>query len=208
MTFWYGLGLIGGIHVLAAMSPGPDWLYVTRQTLTRGRTTGLWCSLGIALGLGVHIAYSVFGLAVVVNASEWLMMLIRIFGGVYLIHLGMNGMRSGPMAVQNHDAPEVVMPKESVLLTLWKGMLCNILNPKAPVYFVALFTSVLSPKMPTWQLAVYGIWMMFLQFLWFATVVLFLSVPKFNHFFQTYAHWLNRILGVMMTGLGFKIIVS
>ena len=83
-----------------------------------------------------------------------------------------------------------------------------MLNPKAPVYFVSIFTIVLSPTMPTWQLAVYGAWMMVLQFAWFALVTFLLSMPAINQRFQKAGHWIDRVLGVAMTALGIKVIVS
>lgn len=55
MVFWYGFWLITGIHLLAAISPGPDFIFVSQQTLSRGRTAGVICALGVSLGVGVHI---------------------------------------------------------------------------------------------------------------------------------------------------------
>ena len=55
MEFWHGFLLITGIHLLAAISPGPDFIFVSQQTLSRGRKAGMICALGVALGLGIHI---------------------------------------------------------------------------------------------------------------------------------------------------------
>lgn len=204
MDFWQGFVLITGVHLLAAMSPGPDFVYVSQQTLSRGRTTGLISSIGIALGLGVHIVYSVLGMAALVASSAWLMTAVKIIGGTYLIYLGIQGIRA--RARSTVDLNAATAAPQSVSTALWKGILCNVLNPKAPVYFVSLFTVVLSPEMPMWQLAVYGLWMMLLQALWFAAVVFLLSVPRINRRFQAAGHWVDRILGVAMAGLGVKVI--
>ncbi|WP_207761619.1 LysE family translocator [Caviibacterium pharyngocola] len=156
MEFWHGFLIITGIHILAAMSPGPDFIYVSQQTLSRGRRAGIICALGVALGLGVHILYSVLGLAVVIASASWLLILIKIVGGAYLIYLGYKGLK----AKANKEVTvieKIEVKSESGLKTLWKGFLCNVLNPKAPVYFVSVFTVVLSPSMPLWQLAVYGL---------------------------------------------------
>lgn len=207
MEFWHGFLIITGIHLLAAISPGPDFIYVSQQTLSRGRTAGIICALGVALGLGVHIGYSVLGLAVVIAQAAWLLTAIKIVGGAYLIYLGFKGLR----AKAKHQVTEVVkvsVKPESALNTLWKGFLCNVLNPKAPVYFVSVFTVVLSPDMPLWQLAIYGLWMMILQFAWFATVAFLLSIPSVNGQFQRAGHWIDRVLGAVMVGLGIKVVTS
>lgn len=177
MVFWYGFQLITGIHLLAAISPGPDFIFVSQQTLSRGRTAGVICALGVSLGFGVYI---------------W---------------LGYQGIR----AKANHEVVEIqkmeVVP-QSHLKTLCKGFLCNVLNPKAPIYLVSVFTLVLSPEMPVQQLSAYGVWMIFLLFLWFATVAFLLSIPQINRQFQKAGHWIDRTLGGVMIALGIKVIAD
>ena len=165
MEFWHGFLLITGIHLLAAISPGPDFIFVSQQTLSRGRKAGMICALGVALGLGIHITYSVLGLAVVIAQASWLLTAIKIVGGAYLIWLGVHGLRAKAKK-EVTEVRKIEVAPQSPLKTLWKGFLCNVLNPKAPVYFVSVFTVVLSPDMPLWQLAIYGVWMMVLQFAW------------------------------------------
>ena len=63
MDFWHGFWVITSIHLLAAVLPGSDFVFVSQQTLACERRARLVCALGIALGLGVHIAYSALGLA-------------------------------------------------------------------------------------------------------------------------------------------------
>ncbi|KMK52319.1 MFS transporter [[Actinobacillus] muris] len=205
MDFWQGFIIITGIHLLAAISPGPDFIYVSQQTLSRGRAAGLMCALGGGLGFGVHILYSVLGLAAVIASAAWLLTAIKIAGGAYLIYLGYQGLKAKAKKDVMDISAQQVEP-ESSLRTLWKGFLCNLLNPKAPVYLVSVFTVVLSPEMPMWQLSIYGVWMMFLLFLWFATVAFLLSVPSVNSRFQKAGHWIDRILGGLMVGLGIKVI--
>lgn len=207
MDFWHGFWIITGIHILAAISPGPDFIFVFQQTLSRGQAAGLLCVLGMGLGFGVHILYSVLGLAVVIANAAWLLTLIKIIGGAYLIYLGYHGLR----AKAKNEVVEIVKTEvapESWLKTLWKGFICNVLNPKAPVYLVSVFTVVLSPDMPLWQLSIYGAWMMFLLFAWFATIAFLLSIPSVNRQFQKAGHWIDRVLGFVMVGLGIKVIAS
>ena len=85
MEFWHGFLLITSVHLLAAASPGPDFVLVSQQTLAKGRRTGLICSFGITLGLAVHIIYSVLGLATVIAHSQPLLTAIKWLGGSYLI---------------------------------------------------------------------------------------------------------------------------
>jgi len=206
MELIQGLLLITSIHLLAAASPGPDFVLVSQQTIRNGKFAGLLTSVGIALGLSIHIIYSALGLATVIANSATLLWLIKIAGGLYLVYLGIQGIRSKPSPQTALAQDKLVANKPIKMISM--GFLCNVLNPKAPVYFVALFTMVLSPNMPLYQIAIYGVWIMLLQFLWFATVVLLLSRPRINRKFQKLGHWIDRLLGGAMILIGLKLITS
>jgi threonine/homoserine/homoserine lactone efflux protein len=235
MEFWHGFLLITSVHLLAAASPGPDFVLVSQQTLAKGRRTGLICSLGITLGLAVHIIYSVLGLATVIAHSQPLLTAIKWLGGAYLIYLGWQGIQAKPKkpldSANSADATDSVVSvsqdkltdqstlsknisnkkpssnTESTVAILRRGFFCNVFNPKAPVYFVAIFTLVLSPDIPLWHLAIYGVWMMVLQMAWFSTVVMLLSIPTIHRRFQRFEHWIDRVLGTAMILLGLNLIL-
>ncbi|MBO1516094.1 LysE family translocator [Psychrobacter halodurans] len=216
MEFWHGFLLITSVHLLAAASPGPDFVLVSQQTLSKGRRTGLICSLGITLGLAVHITYSVLGLATVIAHSQPLLTAIKWLGGAYLMYLGWQGIGAKPTSDLAINVPQQrpskhpaqdVFKDDSTLATLRRGFFCNVFNPKAPVYFVAIFTLVLSPDIPLWQLSIYGVWMMVLQMAWFSTVVMLLSIPVILKRFGRVEHWIDRILGSAMIALGLNLIL-
>ena len=216
MEFWHGFLLITSVHLLAAASPGPDFVLVSRETLAKGRRTGLICSLGITLGLAVHIIYSVLGLAAVIAHSQPLLTAIKWLGGAYLIYLGWQGIGAKSKQpvetttftnnIKSNSNSNVTDKTESSFATLRRGFFCNVFNPKAPVYFVAIFTLVLSPDIPLWQLSIYGVWMMVLQMAWFSTVVMLLSIPVILKRFQRFEHWIDRVLGTAMIVLGLNLI--
>lgn len=231
MEFWHGFLLITSVHLLAAASPGPDFVLVSQQTLAKGRRTGLICSLGITLGLAVHILYSVLGLVTVIAHSQPLLTAIKWLGGGYLMYLGWQGIGAKPKkSVDLVNSAELInsatnvsqsaptfqtLPSntnsatnsDSTFAILRRGFFCNVFNPKAPVYFVAIFTLVLSPGIPLWQLSIYGVWMMILQMAWFSTVVMLLSIPTIHRRFQRVEHWIDRVLGAAMIVLGLNLIL-
>lgn len=206
MDFFHGLYIITLVHTLAAVSPGPDFVFVSQQTLAHGRRAGLLASLGIALGLGIHIMYSAFGMAAVVAHSAGALLAIKLLGGSYLVYLGVKGLRSRPSGAALPTETTLACP--SGLKSVGMGFLCNALNPKAPIYFVSLFTVVLSPDMPLRQLALYGLWMMFIQLLWFCLVALLLSRSSVYRLFRRCGYWIDRILGGAMVALGLKILAT
>lgn len=208
MELLQGLLLISSIHLLAAASPGPDFVLVSQQTLSHGKKAGFMCSIGIALGLSIHIIYSALGLAAIIANSAATLWVIKILGGCYLLYLGLQGLRAKASTGVSSKADATPSMKRSSIKNIGVGFLCNALNPKAPIYFVALFTVVLSPDLPLLHLVIYGLWMMAIQLAWFSSVVVLLSQPKINEKFQRLGHWIDRILGGAMILIGLKILTS
>ena len=209
MELTQGLLIITSVHLLAAASPGPDFVLVSQQTLSNGRRAGLLCSLGIALGLSVHILYSALGLAALIASSTSALWVVKILGGSYLIYLGISGLRSKIKAVDpNSLNPDKEVMDHPASKTIAMGFLCNALNPKAPIYFVSLFTVVLSQDTPSQHLPIYGIWMMILQLAWFSLLTLLLSNPLVTRRFQRLGHWIDRVAGGAMLLLGLKVLAT
>lgn len=206
MNFWQGFAVITVAHLLAAASPGPDFALVTRQSLVYGRRAGLLASVGIALGLSIHIIYSAAGLAAVIAHSvEW-MTAIKLLGGGYLLYLGVRGLRSKPAAEPSSvDTPTL---SGSAWRQIAGGFLCNAFNPKAPIYFLALFTVVLSPDLPLATLAIYGLWIIVLQWLWFSLVATVFAHSAIRGRLLAASHWIDRVFGVAMIALGVRVLVS
>lgn len=197
---------ITAIHILAAASPGPDFVMVSQQSLTNGRRAGVLCSLGIALGLSVHIIYSSIGMAALVSESAYVLSVLKLLAAFYLIYLGIKGLRSKPVTVEAADVTGAKRLSSLKLVSL--GFVCNALNPKAPLYFLSVFTLVLSPQMPAYQLFLMGAWMMIVQFSWFSLVALLLSKPAVKNKFRAVGHWVDRTMGMIMLAFGLRLLIS
>lgn len=207
--------LLGTIHLLAAASPGPDFALISQQALGNGRRAALWCAVGVALGLSIHIAYSALGLATLIANSSELLWWLRIVAGIYLVYLGWQALRASFAARgrDSNDECESAKTHEqgkagSAMKYLGLGFLCNALNPKAPVYFVAVFTLVLSADMAWPELVVYGFWMMLIQLLWFGFLAMVLTHRRVAQRFGRMAHWLDRVLGGALLAMGIKLLAT
>ena len=206
MDFWHGFAVITVVHLLAAASPGPDFAYVTRQSLVHGRQAGLLASAGIALGLSIHILYSAAGLAAIIAHSAQWMTAIKLAGGCYLLYLGFRGLRPGARAT-TVAAPARDVPA-SPLRQIAGGFFCNAFNPKAPIYFLALFTVVLSPGLPLPTLLAYGVWIMLIQWAWFSLVALLFAHHAIRDRLFAARHWIDRAFGVAMVALGVRVLAT
>jgi threonine/homoserine/homoserine lactone efflux protein len=150
--------------------------------------------------------YSAAGLAAVIAHSVHWMLAIKIAGGTYLLWLGIQGLRSGARAAIA-DAPVRAAPA-SPLRQIGGGFLCNALNPKAPIYFLALFTVVLSPDLPTLTLVAYGAWIMILQWMWFSLVATVFTHRAIRERLLRVRHWIDRAFGAVLIALGIRVLLS
>lgn len=194
------------IHFIATVSPGPEFMLISKEALTHGRRAGFISLAGTMSGLSVHILYSAFGLAAIISNSPEALLAIQIIGGGYLIYLGISGMRSTPYDKPSGSTNELRSVTDFQIFR--KGLLCDLLNPKAPIYYVSLFTFILSPSMPNSHIFIYGSCIMAIHLAWFSVVVLLLSAPAINSKFRNISHWIDRILGGAMVAIGIKVITS
>jgi len=196
------------VHFLAVMSPGPDFAMVTRNSLIYTRRVGIYTSLGIALGIMVHVAYSLLGIGLLISRSIILFNVIKFLGAGYLIYIGVKSLRAKPAAEGEVNA---VIKEEKVISfrqALWAGFLTNALNPKATLFFLALFTQVIDLSTPKTIQFLYGIEMMVITFVWFTFLSLIFSNPLIKSRVSKVQHHIERVTGAVLIALGFKVALS
>ena len=88
------IGTIAFVHLLGAMSPGPDLAMSVRNSLTYSRRTGIFTAVGFGLGVAVHVAYCIAGIAVVIARSILVFSTIKYLGAAYLLYIGIRSVVS------------------------------------------------------------------------------------------------------------------
>lgn len=122
------------------LSPGPDTMLILRYTLTSGQRVGLATVAGVQLGLAVHTLAAVLGLSLLIMSVPVLYRGLALAGGAYLGWLGLQSLRAGVLAVDADGA------RVGALKAARDAMICNILNPKVIVLFLALMPGFLRPE--------------------------------------------------------------
>lgn len=117
---------VATITILAVISPGPDFAMVTRNSYTYGIKTGLLCALGIAIGVQVHVFYTVFGITLVIMNSPTLFLIVKLIGVIYLVYIGFKSL-TNKVKISSNNA---VSRPLSALNAFKNGFLTNALNPK------------------------------------------------------------------------------
>ncbi len=199
--------LVATIHVLAMISPGPDFAVVLKTSLVHGRASALWVALGISVGIAFHAAYSIVGLAVIVSQSILLFNVIKYAGAAYLVWLGLKALRSSGEGSVN-SASETPEKALSRLKSFRQGLLTNILNPKATLYFLSLFTQVIDPNTAFVTKSGYGVFMVAATLVWFSLVAIFMTQRPIEALYQKAKTSIEKAFGIVLVALGIKVAVG
>jgi len=191
------------ILVLTA-TPGPNIFLALTTSIQRGFTYSLYTAFGSVLVTVMIMTLSFTGLGLIVTSSEFVFNIIKYLGAMYLIYLGYKAITSSQEDYVL-DKDIFISKKDKISLFL-KGFLTGASNPKAIVFFVALFPQFIDPNGS-----------MLLQY--FVLVGTFLVPEIFWLLFYAYlgqksSHWFlehgrakffNRITGGIFIGAGMLI---
>jgi RhtB (resistance to homoserine/threonine) family protein len=193
------------ITILAVVSPGADFAMVTRNSMVLSRRAGLLTAVGIALGVLVHVAYSMLGIGLLISKSIVLFNVIKFVGAAYLIYLGITMLRAKRVEASAVATKPDVM---SDMAALRIGFLTNALNPKTTLFVVSLFTQVIHPDTPTSTQLAYGAFMSGAHLLWFLLVAYAFSSQAARSFVASSRHIIERVIGGMLVALGVGLAAS
>ncbi|WP_051361921.1 LysE family translocator [Solimonas soli] len=198
-------GAVAAAHALGVASPGPDFAIVTRQSLAYGRAAGVWTAAGIGSGIVFHVAYGLFGLGWLLRTWPAALNGIALAGAGFLIWIGARALRAQPLTEAGDDATRAAPGgwRRSYAI----GLVTNVLNPKATLFFVALFSTVVSTPMSTTLMLALGLWLPLATFGWFASLALLLSHAGLRRALRRHAHRLDRAMGAVLVSLGIFVCV-
>ncbi|WP_196780016.1 LysE family translocator [Malaciobacter molluscorum] len=198
--------ILAGAMFLALLSPGPDFAMIVKQSITYGKRSSIFTSIGIGLGISVHIIYSILGIGLIISKSIILFNIIKYIGAVYLIYLGIQSLKSKGIKLDDKD--KSTNKEISDLKSFTSGFLCNALNPKATLFFLSMFTVVIDIHTPLYIQGFYGLFCILATTVWFTFLSLVLSQNKVRGFFSKFGVWFDRTVGAILIALGLKVAFS
>ena len=193
------------IHLVALVSPGPDFVVACRNSLLYSRTIGIYTAMGFGLGICVHISYAVFGLSWLIANNELIFTVIQYLGAFYLMLIGIQSLRS----FQSHIGQETATASSRIspFRAVRTGFITNVLNPKATLFFLSLFSTMLNPTVGELTLVVIAVLLVVTTILWFSLVALLISHPRFTTVLKRYEKTVHHFFGVLLIGIGVIILV-
>ncbi len=197
------LGLMAVFSVII-VAPGADFALVIRQCIVHGRKTALITSVGIGTSLLFHISYTILGIGLIVSKSLLLFSMLKWAGAAYLIWLGIQSWRE-PAFRMDEAGSNVREPQISAPKAFFTGFITNALNPKPVLFFLSLFSALVSPHTPALIQFSYGFGMAVALIVWFVGVSLVLTNGAVRGRFLSMGRTFNRVTGALFIGLGLRL---
>ncbi|MEU0538040.1 LysE family translocator [Amycolatopsis tolypomycina] len=193
------------VVVLGAMSPGPDFVVVTRSSLSGGRRAGIAAGAGIALGVFAWVVAIALGVAAVLTASAVAFTVVKLAGAAYLVFLGVKAW----LAVRRGEYRDLAAGTGGRQLTAGaafrQGLVTNLLNPKVAVYFLALLPQFLPADGSTLQTLELAAIATAGTVLWFVTLAVVVGALKKFFSAGRVRRGLDAVLGTVLVALGLKV---
>lgn len=199
---------------LLSVTPGVDTLLVIRNTARGGVGDGIMTSLGICLGLFVHATISALGISWILLQSAWAFSALKLAGAGYLVWLGLASLKT---AHAGHQLPVAavaggVVPGFSGA-TAWRslreGLLCNVLNPKTIIFYMAFLPQFIAPGDAALSKS---LWLAGIHFvianIWQIGVAVMVGSAGQWLGSRSAARWLNGLTGGVLVLLGVKLALT
>lgn len=203
MTFTSDWLTVFTVGMLAIVTPGPDFALTLRSSLVHSREAGIYTAIGVGAGNAIHATYCLVGIGAVISQSIMLFSLLKWIGAGYLIYLGIKSLNA--KAVTTSSRFDKAKQKISRWTAFRIGLLGNLLNPKATLFFLALFTQIVQPATPFTVQALYGFTVAMLSLIWFSMVATVISKRSLKSYVLSISHWIERATGGALILLGLRL---
>lgn len=197
------LGSIAALYLPVLLSPGPNFLVLTKVAVAESRRQAIVTAIGISSASTLFATLAVAGVGLLVTRSPGAQMVLRLAGGAYLLYKGLTMMRhTGPRSSALEDGSF----QQSLPRAYCNGLLTNLTNPQALLFFTSVFSTLLSTDLQPWaKPASVGLIAAISISVNLATVMLF----SFSGVQQRYLNaktWIDRVCGILLGGFGVKLL--
>ena len=122
--------------IIIILAPGPSVLFVIARAIAWGRATAVATVAGNVLGAFSLSLVVAFGLGPILQRSHLAFTTVQLFGGGYLIYMGIDAIRHSPIHAADMTSQGDIRP--TPLRSAWDGYWVGALNPKGMVFFAAI----------------------------------------------------------------------
>lgn len=190
------------VHTIITLSPGPALVVTIKTAVTKGQRAGVELSLGLATAVTLWALASLLGLSLLFTVAPYLQTAFRFVGAAYLIWLGISMWRNAqaPLAASTTSQSK----SNSFML----GFITDLANPKALVYFTAVFATLIPTDITLLTAAALLAMIFAIEFVWYSLVSIGFSRARVQTVYIQLKCWIDRLFGTILTALGIKLAID
>jgi RhtB (resistance to homoserine/threonine) family protein len=192
------------ITSVVMVTPGPDMLLVLRNTVVAGRRAGLRTSCGVLAGNLVHITYCLLGIGLLIAKSIVAFSALKYAAAAYLVYLGIMSFRAGNEPIEAGEVESHGISRRWFL----QGFINNVLNPKGALFYLGVFTVVITPGTSAAVMLLLVSSMMLISASFWLLFVATLDRPTVRGWFSRSQRAVNRVCGAVLILFGVRVALA
>lgn len=185
---------------IVTVSPGPANIAVATVSMSSGRRNGLKFGLGLSVGLAFWGLVAATGLGVVLKASEYALLALKVFGGCYLLWLAYQSAKSAAKPI------EINTKTQDLNLWFYRGLMLNVSNPKAVVAWMAALSMGLGADTSSLQVVIATCICMLLGLVNYCGHAMAFSCTGVMSCYQKFRRWIDGCVASLFALAGFGLI--
>lgn len=187
------------LYAAAVVSPGPNFVLVSRTALAVSKLAGMGATFGIATGAAAYACLAMFGLSAVIHQIPWLQSVSRIAGGLFLMYIAYRIVTD----YASENASLQLAKRESFWYGYRLGLLTSLSNLKSIAFFVSVFASFDMLQNPLSERVAIIMVCTGIEVAWYTLVTLLFSRDRLQDLYQSHRRGLDLTLCCLLIALGF-----
>jgi threonine efflux protein len=190
------------LYVVVMVSPGANVLLVSQLAASGQARSARFAGFGIAFGAGLWAACAILGVNVIFRAFPGLHLALQVAGGLYLLYLAVRLWRPSGASVGESAATT------SRAAAFRLGLLTNITNPKAALFFGSVFAAAF-PAQPGVTLQVAAVAVVAASALgWYLLLGYLMSRARIRAAYARTSRITTRVAAIAFGAMGLGLLVS
>lgn len=199
---------VASVWLVAAVSPGPNFLMTARIAVARSRGAGLAAVCGIGIATAIWGICGLAGVKALFLAAPWAYALMKFAGAGYLIYSGARLI----VLAEKRSAADAALPVEgggfSSRRAFWIGLATSLANPRSALSVASIFAVAL-PAQPSLALGVASvILMVMISVGWYACVVWLFAAEAVSNGYRRLRRTIDRVAGGLLILFGARMVLE
>jgi len=196
------LATIAVLHWAILLIPGFNFVLIGQLAAGGSRRAALAAVVGMTTGTLLWALLAVAGVGAVFSAHPALRQVAQLAGGLYLLSLAWQLLRSGDAAPSAQDA---AMGARAAFRA---GFVTSALNPKIALFYGSVFATALPAQPPAWLVAAAVALVYANSWIWHGALAFLLSQPGVQRAYLRHHRLLTRASGLLVGAFGVKLIAT